>query len=104
MTETGKQAAALRVGHFERIGTYFSMAILSMWQVNPRARIVMGMAEASVRGKGPGGEDERLLEQLRALVSEAIDYYEKNDFPPSMARMRTAHDLVGLHIIRLAGE
>ena len=104
MTGYGKLDVALRVGHFERIGTYFAMAILSMWQVNPRARIVMGMAQASVRGKGPGGEDEELLEQLRAMVSEAIDFYEKNDFPPSMARMRAAHDLVGLHIVHISGE
>lgn len=104
VTGAGKQVAALRVGHLERIGTYCTMAILSMWQVNPRARIVMGMAEASVRGKGPGEEDEELLEQLRSLISEAIDYYEKNEFPPSMARMRAAHDLIGMHIVRIAGE
>ena len=102
MTEMEKQSAALRVGHLERIGAYFTMAILSMWQSHPRAKIVMGMAQASVRGKGPEGEDEELLEQLRALISEAIDYYERNEFPPSMARMRVAHDLVGLHIIRIS--
>lgn len=102
--EAEKQSIALRVGHLERVGTYMTMAILSMWRADPRTRIVMGMARASVKGKGPGGNDEELLEQLRALISEAMDYYERNEFPASMARMRVAHDLVGLHIIRLAGE
>ena len=102
VTETGRQSTALRVGHLERIGTYFTMAILSMWQSHPRARIVMGMAQASVRGKAPTGADEELMEQLRALISEAIDYYEQKDFPPSMARMRVAHDLIGLRVIRIS--
>lgn len=104
MTEMERQSVSLRVGHLERIGTYFTMAILSMWQANPRARIIMGMALASVRGKGPGGKDEEFLEQLRALISEAVDYYEQNEFPASMARMRVAHDLIGLQVIRLSGE
>lgn len=104
MTETGQQSTARRAGHLERIGVYVTMAILSMWQANPRARIIMGMAQASVRGKGPDGSDEELLQRLRDLVSEAVDYYERNEFPAAMARMRVAHDLVGLHIIRLAGE
>ncbi len=104
MTEAEKQSAALRAGHLLQIGTYVTMAILSMWQANPRARIVMGMAQASVRGKSPDGNDEELLEQLRALISEAIDYYEQNEFPAAMARMRVAHDLTGLQVIRISGE
>lgn len=104
MAETGQQSNARRAGNLERIGVYVTMAILSMWQANPRARVIMGMARASVQGKGPDGSDEELLEQLRALISEAIDYYEKGDFPPAMARMRVAHDLVGLHTIRISGE
>jgi hypothetical protein len=104
VTEAEKQSVALRVGHLLRIGTYVTMAILTMWQAHPRARIVMGMAQASVQGKGPGGEDEELLEQMRALISEAIDYYEKNEFPAAMARMRVAHDLSGLHVVRISGE
>lgn len=104
MAETGQQSNARRAGNLERIGVYVTMAILSMWQANPRARVIMGMVRASVQGKGPDGSDEELLEQLRALISEAIDYYEKGDFPPAMARMRAAHDLVGLHIIRISGE
>lgn len=104
MTEVEKQSEALRVGHLLRIGVYITMAILSMWQSSPRARIIMGMASASVQGKGPDGNEEELLEQLRALISEAMDYYEQNEFPASMARMRVAHDLVGLQIIRISGE
>lgn len=104
MKKTERQSVALRVGHLERIGTYVTMAILSMWQANPRAPIVMGMAQASVRGAGPAGSDEELLEQLRALISEALDYYGRNEFPPAMARMRVAHDLVGLQVIRISGE
>ncbi|CAN5660374.1 hypothetical protein BH24ACT21_BH24ACT21_05620 [soil metagenome] len=104
MTEAEKQSVALRVGHLLRIGTYMTMAILSMWQSSPRARIIMGMAQASVQGKGPGGKDEELLEQLRDLISEAIDYYERNEFPAAMARMRVAHDLTGLHVILLSEE
>lgn len=104
MTEIEKHSTDLRVGHLSRIGTYMTMAIISMWQVNPRARIVMGMVQASLRGKGPGGNDEEVLEQLRALISEAINYYEDSNFPAAMARMRVAHDLLGLHIIRISGE
>ena len=103
MTEAEKQSAKLRVGYLLQIGTYATMAILSMWQANPRARVVMGMAQACVRGRGPDG-DEELLEQLRALISEAITYYENGEFPPAMARMRVAHDLVGLQIIRITGD
>ncbi|CAN5626780.1 hypothetical protein BH24ACT22_BH24ACT22_05180 [soil metagenome] len=104
MTEVEKQSVALRVGHLLQIGTYATMAILSMWQANPRAPIIMGMAQASVRGKGPDGNDEELLEQLRALISEAIEYYEQDEFPAAMARMRIAHDMTGLQIIRISGE
>lgn len=104
VTEVGKKSTALRVGHLLRIGAYLNMAMLSMWQASPRAGTIMGMAQASVQGRGPGGNDEDLLQHLRALVSEAIDYYEKNEFPPAMARMRVAHDLIGLNVIRISGE
>lgn len=99
-----KMADDLRVGHLLRISSYLNMAIHSMWSANPRAAFVMGMARASVRGAGPGGSDEELLQRLRDLISEAVDYYEKDEFPAAMARLRVAHDLVGLRIILISGE
>ena len=98
---------SLRVGHLSRIDTYLDWAILSMWLGTKRAAIVIGMAEASMRGHGPGGPDgpdEGLLVRLRALVAEAREHYAAGDFPAAMARMRVAHDLVSLHAIRLSGE
>ena len=97
----------LRVGHLSRIGGYLDWAVVGMWAVQRRATIMMGMAEASVRGHGPGGADgpdEELLRRLRALVGEAREYYAQDDFPAAMARMRVAQDLVALRIIALAGE
>ena len=82
---------------------YIEIATLAMWTVNPRVRVIMGMARASVRGEGPGGEDEDLLERMRALVGEACDYYDDGDFPAAMGRMRVAQDLVDLRIVDLAG-
>jgi hypothetical protein len=102
-----KVSLKLRVGHLLRINNYLEMAILSMWNLPERAAIVMGMAEASVKGYGPGGErgpDEELISQLRHLIGEAREHYEANDFASAMARMRVAQDLVALHIIHLAGE
>ncbi len=96
----------LRVGHFLRIGGYLDYAILAMW-TQRRAEVTMGMAEASVRGYGPGGQegpDEDLLLKLRDLIGEAREYHVSNDFSAAMARMRIAEDLVALHIIHLAGE
>lgn len=97
-------STALRIGHLLRIQAYLSMAILSMWQVSPRAPAIIGMARASLKGKAPGGHEEEALETLRALIGEAAEYYEKSDFPAAMTRMRVANDLASLHIIRLAGE
>ncbi len=104
----GREAATdLRVGHLMRIGGYLDYAILSMWTAHQRADVIMGMAEASVRGAGPGGPegpDEDLLARLRSLIGEARKYYEAGDFPAAMARMRVAEDLTALHAIRLTGE
>jgi hypothetical protein len=102
----GKVALELRVGHFLRINSYLGMAILSMW-AERRPQVMIGMAEASVRGAGPGdaeGSDGELLAKLRELIGEAREYHAADDFPAAMARMRVAHDLVALYIIRLAGE
>ena len=101
-----KAPAELRVGHLLRINSYLDYAMLSMW-AERRARVVMGMAEASVRGAGPGGpngQDEKVLAKLRDLIGEALDYHEAGDFPAAMCRMRIAQDLVTLRIIRLSGE
>ena len=100
-----KVTRKLRVGHLLRIGTYLDYAILSMW-AGRRPQVVMGMAEASVRGHGPGGADgpdEEILARLRELIGEAREYHEAGDFPAAMARMRVASDLVSLHLVRLAG-
>ena len=94
----------VRVGHLLRVTNYMEIAIISMWTGSPRTHVMLGMAEASVRGRGPGGEDEDLLQKLRALIGEAKEYYADGDFPAAMARMRVAHDLVDLQIIALAKE
>ena len=88
-----KASRALRAGHFLRIGSYLDYAILSMW-AGRRPQVVMGMAEASVRGYGPGG----------ASGPEAREYHAAGDFPAAMARMRVAEDLVALYTIRISGE
>ena len=101
-----KVPLALRVGYFLRISSYLDYAMLSMW-TQRRAQVVMGMAEASVRGIGPGGAegpDEEILARLRELIGEAREYHAADDFQAAMARMRVADDLAALHIIRLCGE
>jgi hypothetical protein len=101
-----KVSRELRVGHLLRIGSYLDYAILSMW-AERRPQVVMGMAEASVRGHGPGGEDgpdEEILVRLRALIGEAREYPEAGDFPAAMARMRVAEDLLAMYTICLSGE
>ncbi len=100
------ESIELRVGHLLRINSYLDYAMLSMW-AERRARVVMGMTEASVRGDGPGGTggpDEKVLTRLRDLIGEALEYHEAGDFPAAMCRMRIAQDLVTLRIIRLSGE
>ncbi|MDQ3638273.1 MAG: hypothetical protein M3426_09800 [Actinomycetota bacterium] len=102
----GKAPLQLRIGHLLRIESYLDYAILSMW-TRRRAEVVMGMAEASVRGEGPGGvggPDEKLLVELRALIREAREYHAAGDFPAAMARMRVAEDLVAVYTIGITGE
>ena len=104
---TREVSRGLRVGHLSRISSYLDWAVVGMWAVQRRAGIMMGMAEASLRHPGPGGEhgpDEDLLRRLRGLVTEAREYYAADDFPAAMARMRVAQDLVALRIIALAEE
>ncbi len=99
-----KASTALRMGHLLRVHGYLNMAILSMWMRSPRADVLMGMAEASARGAGPGGSDEDLLDKVRALIRESREYFAEDDFPPAIGRMRVAQDLTALGIIRLSGE
>ena len=93
---------ALRVAHLLRITGYMDVAIVSMWTESPRVALTIGMVEASLRGEGPGGEDEDLLNRLRPLVDEAREYHAGGDFPAAMGRMRVAHDLLDLRVIALA--
>ena len=98
-----KATLELRVGHLLRVSSYLEIAVISMWTGSPRTTVTIGMVEASLRGEGPGGKDEDLLERLRALVREVHDYHAGDDFPAAMARMRVAQDLVDLRITVLAG-
>jgi hypothetical protein len=96
--------AALRTAHLIRVDSYMDIAILGMWVSSPRVDVMVGMLEASLRGESPGARDEDLLEKLRALVREGRGYLAAGDSFAAMGRMRTAHDLLALHIIRLADE
>ena len=96
--------AALRTAHLLRIDSYMDIAIVSMWTASPRVDTMLGMVEASLRGASPGGTDDALLEKLRALVREGREYLGGGDFSVAMGRMRVAHDLLSLHIIRLSDE
>ena len=93
-----------RVGHLLRVSGYLEIAIVSMWMGNIRTDLTIGMVEASLRGGSPGGKDDELLEKLRALVKEGREYLAGGDFSVAMGRMRVAHDLLSLHIIRLPDE
>jgi hypothetical protein len=103
-TSEEKAMVGLRVGHLLRVSSYLEIAIISMWTGSPRTVLTIGMVEASLRGEGPGGKDDDLLEKLRALVEEARDYHAGDDFPAAMARMRVAQDLLDLRILALTGE
>ena len=96
--------AALRTAHLIRVDSYMDIAILAMWTSSPRVDVMLGMLEASLRGQGPGARDEDLLEKLRVLVKEGREYLAAGDFFVAMGRMRTAHDLLSMHIIRLSDE
>jgi hypothetical protein len=91
----------LRAGHLLRISGYLDFAILSMWTQNPRADIMIGMVEASLRDRGPVEGDEEIFEELRPMVSEARAFYSGDDLSAAMARMRTAQDIVDLRILTL---
>ena len=95
---------ALRTAHLLRINSYLDIAILAMWTMSPRVDTMIGMVEASLRGESPGGKDEEPLQKVRALVKEGREYLAGGEFSVAMGRMRVAHDIVALHIIRLSGE
>ena len=97
-----RPTAALRTAHLLRIDSYMDIAILAMWTASPRVDTMLGMAEASLRGGSPGGKDDELIEKLRALVSGRARVPGRCDFSVAMGRMRVAHDLLSLHIIRLS--
>lgn len=102
--EAGERSdAALRTAHLLRIDSYIDYASIGMWTSSPRMDVMIGMVEASLRGDSPGGKDDELLVHLRALVGEGREYLSGGDFPAAMGRMRVAHDLLSLQIIRLAG-
>jgi len=103
--KAGERAGvALRTAHLLRINSYMDIAILSMWTMSPRVDTMIGMVEASLRGESPGGEDDDRLEKVRALVREGREYLSGGEFSVAMGRMRVAHDILALHIIRLSGE
>lgn len=106
MRRASRESAAtdLRLGHLLRVNGDLEISILAMWMNSPRAKVMIGMTQASLRGGGPGGTDEEFFEKLRMLVREAREFYAADDFPPAMARMRVAHDLVGLKIISVGSE
>ena len=93
---------ALRIAHLLRINSYLDIAINAMWTANPRVDTMIGMAEASLRGKSPGGEDEEVLAKVRDLVREGRAYLAGGDLSVALGRMRVAQDIVSLHLIRLS--
>ena len=90
-----------RTAHLLRIHSYMDIAILGMWTNNPRVDVLLGMAEASLRGDSPANIDDDLLSQVRELVREGRAYLADGEFPAAMARMRAAQDLLALYLIRL---
>jgi len=91
----------VRAAHLLRISGYLDIAIMSMWSASSRACRLIGMAEASVRGAGPGGADEELLRLLRRLLREAAERHAAGDYPAAMARMRVAQDMTDLRIVQI---
>ncbi len=99
-----KADVALRTAHLLRINSYLDLAISAMWTSSPRVDVMIGMAEASLRGEGPGGRDDEMLQKVRDLVGEGRAYLAGGEPSVAMGRMRVAHDLIALHIIRLSDE
>ena len=99
-----KPGGRLRAAHLLRTHSYMDIAVISMWTNSPRVDIMLGMAEASLRGQSPGGADEAVLETVRPLVVEARAYLADGNFLPAMSRMRVAHDTLALYLIQLSDD
>jgi hypothetical protein len=95
----------LRVARLLRVEGYLDGAMLAMWALPERAELMLGMAEASVRGVDLDDPDAETFELLGRLVSEARGHNAGGRFAATMARLRVAGDLASLRAIRLsAGE
>lgn len=99
-----KPNGRLRAAHLLRIHSYLDIAVISMWTNNPRVDVMLGMVEASLRGKSPGAADDAVLEAVRPLVREARAYLADGEFLPAMGRMRVAHDTLALYLIQLSDD
>ena len=93
---------ALRTAHLLRIDGYMNIAINAMWTSSPRVDAMIGMAEASLRGRGPGGKDDETLAKVRDLVREGRAYLAGGETAVALGRMRVAQDILTLHIVRLS--
>jgi hypothetical protein len=67
-----------------------------------RTAHLLRMAEASLRGSGPGGKDDETLAKVRDLVREGRAYLAGGETAVALGRMRVAQDILTLHIIRLS--
>lgn len=90
-----------RTAHLLRVHSYMDIAIISMWTNSPRVDVILGMVVGSLRGDSPANMDDEILAQVRDLVGEGRAYLADGDPPAAMARMRVAHDLMALYLIRL---
>jgi len=92
---------SIRTAHLLRIHSYTDIAINAMWTNSPRVDVMIGMVVGSLRDDTPANADDEVLAQVRGLVGEGRAYLAEGDPPSAMARMRVAHDLIALYLIRL---
>jgi hypothetical protein len=100
---SAKPDARLRTGRLLRVEGYLDGAIMALWAAPERADLMLGMAEASLRGVGEDDPDGETFGLLRGLLGEARGHHAGGRFAAAMARMRVAQDVVSLRIIRLSG-
>lgn len=96
-----KPDAPLRAGRLLRVEGYLDGAIMGMWAAPERAELMLGMAEASVRGVEDDDPDGEVFALLRGLLREARGHHAGGRFAAAMARMRVAQDVVSLRVIHL---